>query len=422
MSFNFVKGCMFVENVAVQEIAEQVGTPFYCYSTKSMRSNITAYQAGLAGLEYLLAYAVKANSNVSVLKTFASLGAGADIVSGGELKRALAAGIPPNKIVFSGVGKTHEEMAMALDACILQFNVESLEELERLNAVAASKSVIAPVSIRVNPDIAAGGHSKISTGRSSDKFGIPFSLAQSIFANSRAYTSINLVGLDVHIGSQITKAAPFRQAFNAALIMVNQLLIDGHSIKRLDIGGGLGVAYDGSKVLTPEEYGALAKECLGDLNVLLIIEPGRSLVADAGILVSTVISTKSTDGQSFLIVDAAMNDLMRPALYDAVHNIVPVKSQDGTSCMYDVVGPVCESSDIFVRKLMLPKMAAGDLVAIKSAGAYGASLSNEYNSRPLVPEVLVNGSEWSIIRNRPTYEDMIARDIQPPWLSANHHS
>jgi len=417
MSFNFAESSMFVESVAVHEIAEQVGTPFYCYSTKSMQANIAAYQAGLTGMDYLIAYAVKANSNVSVLKTFAAFGTGADIVSEGELRRALAAGISPDKIVFSGVGKTTEEMNAALEAGILQFNVESIEELERLNAVAASKSAIAPVSIRVNPDIAAGGHSKISTGRATDKFGVPFNLAQSIFSNSKAYPAIDLIGLDVHIGSQITKAEPFRQAFTAAAIMVHQLRTEGHSIKRLDIGGGLGVAYDGAEVLTPIEYGALVKECLGDLGVSLIIEPGRSLIADAGILVSRVISTKATEDRSFLIVDAAMNDLMRPALYDAVHGLVPVKQHEQAACMYDVVGPVCESGDTFVRDLTLSQMASGDLVAIKSAGAYGATLSNEYNSRLLVPEVLVKGNEWSVIRKRPTYEEMISRDIQPHWLS-----
>lgn len=417
MSFAYIDNTLHAEGVDVHAVAGKVGTPFYCYSTAIMTDRLRQYQQSLKGLDHLIAYSVKANSNIYVLKTLADMGAGADVVSGGELKRALAAGIDPKKIVFSGVGKTTEEIKAALDANILMFNVESEEELGCINSLAQQRSIQAQVSLRINPNIEAGTHTKISTGRAEDKFGIPMKQALAILEDSSSYEALSILGIDVHIGSQITEIEPFKAAFQGIATLFAMMKTKGKTIQYLDIGGGLGVNYGNNETVSIAEYCHTVWEVFSDIPVKLILEPGRSLVAEAGILVTSVVRIKDTAGKTFAIMDAGMNDLMRPALYGAQHQIIPARVSDEEEMEVEIVGPVCESSDTFARECPLPTIAPGDLLAIKTAGAYGASLASEYNTRPMVPEILVNGRNWDIIRKRPSVESIIERDIAPSWYS-----
>jgi len=418
--FLYKDGALFAEDVPVAEIAAAVGTPFYCYSTATLARHFRLFDEALAGMEHLVCYAMKAASNQAILRTLAALGAGMDVVSGGEYARAKAAGVPGERIVFSGVGKTREEMRMALTGGIRQFNVESEPEMAVLNAVALELGVRAPITVRVNPDVDARTHAKIATGKSENKFGIPISRARAVYAEAAAMPGLEVIGIDVHIGSQLTELEPFRQAYEKVAELTETLRADGHDIRRLDLGGGLGIPYTRSNDAPPlpTDYGRLIKETLGHLGCEIEIEPGRLVVGNAGILVSGVIYVKSGEGRDFLILDAAMNDLIRPAMYDAHHDIVPVvEPAPGIEQRpYDVVGPVCESGDTFARGRMMPPVKDGDLVAFRSAGAYGAAMSSEYNTRPLIPEVLVNGREFAVIRARPTFDEMINRDTIPEWL------
>ena len=418
--FAYRTGVLHAENLAVPEIARAVDTPFYCYSTAALEQQYRAFAEAMpAGT--LVAYAVKANGNLAVIRTIARLGAGADVVSIGEFKRALSAGIPASKIVFSGVGKTKLEMAFALDAGLHQFNVEGESELEALNEVALAKNAIAPVALRVNPDVDAKTHAKISTGKAENKFGIPWTRARSVYEQAKAMPGIKIVGVDVHIGSQITDLEPFRAAFARVSELVSTLRADGHNIRRIDLGGGLGVSYaQGETLPLPQDYGALAREAAGRLDVELIVEPGRFITANAGILVTRVVYIKQGENKRFAVLDAGMNDLMRPALYEAWHDIVTVQEPaHGTARLaYDVVGPVCESTDLFARDRELPQLAQGDLVAILTVGAYGAVLASSYNARPLAPEVLVRGAEFAVVHPRRTIEAMMAEERMPTWLTA----
>jgi len=416
--FTFRDGVMHAEDVAIAEIAGVVGTPFYCYSSATLERHFRVFEAAMpAGT--LIAYAVKANGNVAVIKTLAKLGAGADIVSGGELKRALAAGVPPAKIVFSGVGKTRAEIAVALDASILQFNVESEDELDIIDEIARAKGVRAPVALRVNPDVDARTHAKISTGKAENKFGISLSRAAAAYAHAEKRANITPVGVAVHIGSQVTDLAPFRAAFAKLADLVRTLRAAGHQVTRLDLGGGLGVPYERGLIPPePARYGEVVREAVAGLDVELTVEPGRLITANAGVLIAEVIRVKRGDEKEFIILDAGMNDLIRPALYDAWHEIVPVRERQGAPRRaYDVVGPVCESADLFARDRELPAVEAGDLVAILSAGAYGAVQASGYNARPPAPEVLVRGRQYAVTRPRQSVEETIARERLPDWLS-----
>jgi diaminopimelate decarboxylase len=410
--FDYRNGVLHGEDVSIETIAAAVGTPFYCYSEATLRRHIRVFQSAFAGLDALTAYSVKANSNLAVIKVLASEGAGADIVSDGELKRARRAGVPGSKIVFSGVGKTRGEMALAIDEGIYQFNVESEPELEALNEVALSKGARAPVAFRVNPDIKAGGHEKISTGKAEDKFGVPWARARDLYARARGLAGIDVKGVDVHIGSQISALAPFEAAFRKVAELVKTLRADGAPIERLDLGGGLGIFYgeSGEEPPHPDEYALLIRDIAGPLGVQLIFEPGRMIVGNAGILVARVIYDKEGGDRRFLIIDAGMNDLIRPALYGAHHSLIPVAEPKAgaATIAYDIVGPVCESSDRFAVGRALPEMREGALLAIMSAGAYGAAQASQYNSRALVPEVMVNGATFRVIRRRPSFEEMIA--------------
>lgn len=418
--FLYRDGALCAEDVPLAEIADRVGTPFYCYSTATLTRHFKLFDEALAGMDHLVCYAMKAASNQAIVKTLADLGAGMDVVSGGEYARAKAAGVPGCRIVFSGVGKTGDEMRMALEGGVRQFNVESEPELVLLSEVATRLGVTAPITVRVNPDVDARTHAKIATGKSENKFGIPISRARAVYAEAARLPGIEVVGIDVHIGSQLTDLAPFRQAYEKVAELTGALRADGHDIRRLDLGGGLGIPYTRGNAAPPppDAYGALIAETLGHLGCEIEIEPGRLIVGNAGILVSRVIYVKSGEGRVFLILDAAMNDLIRPAMYEAHHDIVPlVEPAPGVEqTRYDVVGPVCESGDTFAKERLLPPMTAGDLVAFRSAGAYGAVMSSEYNTRPLVPEVLVDGQEFAVIRARPTFDEMIKRDTLPHWL------
>ena len=412
--FLYRDGALFAEDVAVADIAASVGTPFYVYSTATLERHYRLFEEALAGMPHLVCYAMKANSNLAVM------GAGMDVVSIGEYLKAKAAGVPGDRIVFSGVGKTADEMRTALTGGIRQFNVESEPELLALNAVAMSLDQTAPVTIRVNPDVDAKTHEKIATGRKEDKFGIPISRARAIYAEAAALPGIEVVGIDVHIGSQLTDLAPFEQAYGKIAELTRQLRADGHNIRRLDLGGGLGIPYERSNSAPPLplDYGAVIKRTLGDLDCEIEIEPGRLIAGNAGLLVSKVIYVKSGEDRKFLILDSAMNDLIRPSMYGSHHDIVPV-NEPGPGLEhqpFDVVGPVCESGDTFAKQRLLPPVAAGDLVAFRSAGAYGAVMASEYNSRPLIPEVLVKGDQFAVIRARPSYDAMINRDSIPEWL------
>ncbi|MDF1855315.1 diaminopimelate decarboxylase [Pseudooceanicola sp.] len=418
--FLYRDGSLHAEDVPLAEIAASVGTPFYVYSTATLTRHFRLFDEALAPMPHLVCYAMKAASNQAILKTLADLGAGMDVVSGGEYARAIAAGVPGERIVFSGVGKTRIEMHAALSAGIRQFNVESEPEMRALNEVAQSLGVKAPIAIRVNPDVDARTHAKIATGKSENKFGIPISRARAVYAEAATLPGLDVIGIDVHIGSQLTELAPYRTAFEKIAELTDALRADGHDIRRLDLGGGLGIPYtqDNQAPPLPLEYGNLIKEILGDKGCEIEIEPGRLVVGNAGLLVAQVIYVKSGEDRDFLILDAAMNDLLRPAMYDAHHDIVPViQPAPGTERQpYDVVGPVCESGDTFAKARRLTPLAAGDLVGFRSAGAYGAVMASEYNSRPLIPEVLVNGDQFAVIRPRPSFDEMIKRDTLPPWL------
>jgi diaminopimelate decarboxylase len=418
--FLYRDGALYAEDVPVAEIAAEVGTPFYLYSTATLTRHFKLFDEALAWGPHMVCYAMKAASNQAILKTLADLGAGMDVVSGGEYARAIAAGVPGERIVFSGVGKTEEEMRAALAGGIRQFNLESEPEMERLNRVALSMGVVAPVTVRVNPDVDAKTHAKIATGKSENKFGIPISRAKEVYAQIAGMAGLKAVGIDVHIGSQLTDLEPYRQAFRKVGELTDALRAEGHEIQRLDLGGGLGIPYTRGNEAPPlpMDYGRLIQEELGDKGCEIEIEPGRLVAGNAGIMVSKVVYVKSGEGRDFLILDGAMNDLIRPAMYDAHHDIVPViEPEAGVEYQpYDIVGPVCESGDTFAKQRMMPPLAEGDLVAFRSAGAYGAVMSSEYNSRPLIPEVMVNGHQFAVIRPRPSFDDMINRDTLPSWL------
>jgi diaminopimelate decarboxylase len=418
--FAYRDGILHAEDVSVADIAREVGTPFYAYSTATLERHHRVFTEAFEGMNTTLCYAVKANSNQAVIRTFARLGAGADIVSGGELKRALAAGVEPHKIVFSGVGKTREEMAAALDAGIGCFNVESEPELLTLSEVAVSHGVAAPVSIRVNPDVDAKTHHKISTGKSENKFGIPVSRAREVYRYAASLPGIRITGVDMHIGSQITDLGPFDNATALLVDLARDLLADGHKLTHLDLGGGLGVPYVAGEPEPPlpSAYAALVKRHTHNLGLGLVFEIGRMLVANAGILVTRVLYVKEGEGKSFVIVDAAMNDLIRPTLYDAHHEILPVREpvSGQQQMLADVVGPVCESGDFLALGRHLPTLRAGDLIAVMTAGAYGAVQASTYNTRPLIPEVLVKGREFALVRPRVDADALIALDRVPGWL------
>lgn len=423
--FDYRNGSLHAEDVDVADIAAAIGTPFYCYSTATFERHYRIIDSAFDGLEHLICYSLKANSNQAVIRTLANLGAGADVVSEGELRRALAAGIPADKIVFSGIGKRRPELEFALAAGIRQFNVESMPELEALNEIALSRGKRAPISFRVNPDVDPKTHRHISTGLKENKFGIPWNQVAAAYDAAASLEGIDIVGVDVHIGSQLTELAPFEEAFRLVAGLVPELRAAGHSIERVDIGGGLGIPYaepgdnEDAPPPLPTEYGQLVKETLGHLDCEIQLEPGRLIAGNAGILVAELIYIKEGDATTFMVLDAAMNDLIRPALYDAHHQIVPVVEPDNETdtIIVDVVGPVCETADRFAKGRPMPSLSAGDLVAIRSAGAYGAVQASGYNTRPLVPEVMVNGDRFEIVRPRPTYDDIIASDILPSWLS-----
>ena len=418
--FLYRNGALHAEDVPLAEIAAAVGTPFYCYSTATLERHFRLFDEALAGMDHLVCYAMKAASNVAILRTLAALGAGMDVVSGGEYLRAKAAGVPGERIVFSGVGKTEAEMRLALEGGVRQFNVESEPEMEVLNRVALDLGLVAPITVRVNPDVDAKTHAKIATGKSENKFGIPIARARGVYAHAARLPGLRVVGIDVHIGSQLTDLEPFRQAYRKVAELTAVLREDGHRIERLDLGGGLGIPYERSNAAPPLplDYGAMIREELGHLGCEIEIEPGRLIVGNAGVMVSQVIYVKQGEGRDFLIVDGAMNDLIRPAMYDAHHDIVPVvePAPGAEGHVYDVVGPVCETGDTFARQRALPAVKAGDLIAFRSAGAYGAVMASEYNTRPLIPEVLVKGDQFAVIRRRPTFDEMINRDTIPEWL------
>jgi len=418
--FDYRNGVLHAEAVNLAELADRVGTPFYCYSTATLERHYRVFAEAFAGADVLICYAMKANSNQSVLRTLANLGAGADVVSGGELKRALAAGIPSRKILFSGVGKTEAELRAALEADIHCINVESEPELELLSRLAAETGRTAHISVRVNPDVDAGTHAKISTGKSENKFGIPLQHARQVYARAAQIPGLQVTGVDVHIGSQIIDLGPMETAFRILADFVQTLRADGHTISHVDFGGGLGIPYDSDGAVPPEPaaYAAMVKRVSHNLGCTLMFEPGRLIVGNAGILVARVIYVKHGEAKNFIIIDAAMNDLIRPTLYEAHHEILPV-TQPGPGArdmLADVVGPVCESGDYLALDRRLPEPRPGDLLAIMSAGAYGAVQAGTYNTRALVPEVLVKGDQAAVIRPRIEVEALIAMDTPAPWL------
>jgi len=418
--FEYKGGVLHAEDVPLPEIAAAVGTPFYCYSTATLTRHFTVFSDAFARMDALVCYAVKANSNIAVLKTLGRLGAGADIVSEGELRRALAAGIPAGKIVFAGVGKTHDEMAFALDQGILQFNVESEPELLVLNAVAVQKGLKAPVALRINPDVDPRTHEKISTGKGENKFGLPLVRAREMYRLAAELPGIDPVGVDVHIGSQLTSLEPYEEAFRHIATLVMELRAEGHDIRRVDVGGGLGIPYhpDDPEPPHPDRYAELVGRLIGPLDCQIVLEPGRLIVGNAGIMVSKVIYVKQTGNRGFVIIDGAMNDLIRPSMYGAYHHILPVAepAPGAEASPVDFVGPICETGDTFARERMSAPLAANDLIAIMSAGAYGAVMASSYNTRPLVPEVLVDGNRFAVTRRRPTYEEILAAETLPDWL------
>ena len=417
--FTYRDGELFAEDVPLSRIAREVGTPVYVYSAATLRRHYRVLDAAFTGTDHLICYAMKANSNQAVLRLLAAEGAGMDIVSGGELARAKAAGVPGERIVFAGVGKTDEEMRAALDYGILSFNVESLPELRRLSDVAAEMGMHAPVSLRINPDVDAKTHEKISTGKAQDKFGIPWLEAREAYRLAAGLPGIAVKGVAMHIGSQITDLAPFEKAFSLLADLVRLLREDGHAISHVDLGGGLGVPYHGDTDIPPhpDAYAAMVKRLLGPLGVKYVMEPGRMIAGNAGVLLGRVIFVKEMAEKTFVITDIGMNDLIRPTLYEAFHHIQPVKepAADAPHRVVDVVGPVCETGDYIARDRALPEMRRGDLFAVMTAGAYGAVMSNTYNTRELTPEVLVDGDRFAVVRPRLTAKDIIALDRLAPW-------
>jgi diaminopimelate decarboxylase len=418
--FLYRNGSLHAEDVAIAEIAAEVGTPFYVYSAATLTRHFNLFSEALSPLPHLVCFAIKSLSNLAVLKLLGDLGAGMDVVSGGEYRRALAAGVPGDRIVFSGVGKTREEMRLALTHGIRQFNVESEPEMRALSAVAVEMGVLAPITIRVNPDVDAKTHEKIATGKKENKFGIPISRAVEVYAEAACLPGLKIIGIDVHIGSQLTELEPFEQAFQKVAVLTETLRAQGHTISRLDLGGGLGIPYERSNDAPPlpVEYGAMIKRTLGHLGCEIEIEPGRLISGNSGLLVSKVIYVKNGEDRDFLIIDAAMNDLVRPSMYGAHHDILPVIEAPPATLpqTYDVVGPVCETGDTFAKARPLVKLTEDDLIAFRSAGAYGAVMASEYNTRPLIPEVLVRGDQFAVIRARPSYEEILNRDTIPEWL------
>ena len=418
--FLYQNGVLHAEDVNIAEIAATVETPFYLYSTATLVRHFKLFDDGLDGIDHLVCYAMKANSNQAVLKTLAAAGAGMDVVSGGEYARARAAGVPGERIVFSGVGKTRDEMVQAITGGIRQFNLESEPEMRLLSEVASELGAVVPVTVRVNPDVDAKTHEKISTGKAENKFGIPISRASEVYREIAELPGLRAIGIDVHIGSQLTDLTPFAEAFDLVVALTEQLRAEGHEITRLDLGGGLGIPYERSNEAPPlpSAFCDLIKEKVGHLGVEVEIEPGRLIAGNAGLLVSKVIYLKSGEDRNFLILDCAMNDLIRPSMYDSFHEIVPVvEPAPGVEQEpFDVVGPVCESGDTFAKQRVMPPVGPGDLVAFRSAGAYGAVMASEYNTRPMIPEVLVQGDQFAVIRARPTFDEMINRDIIPEWL------
>jgi len=419
--FSYVGGVLHAEGVSLPRIAETVGTPFYCYATATLERHYRVLQEAFAGLDTLICYAIKANSNQAVIATLARLGAGMDVVSEGELRRARAAGVPAAKIIFAGVGKTREEMAYALGEGILSFNVESEPELESLSEVAAGLGHTARIAVRVNPDVDAKTHAKIATGKAENKFGVPFEDAPRLYAKAARLPGLEVAGVHMHIGSQITDLAPFRNAFALMRELTLDLRAAGHAIRHLDLGGGLGVPYRGGNDLppSPQEYAQVVRDTVGSLGLAIKLEPGRMIVANAGILVARVIYAKRGRDKTFTVVDAAMNDLIRPTLYEAYHDVWPVDEARSRQepIAQDIVGPICETGDYLALDRKLPLLPAGDLVAFMTAGAYGAAMSSSYNSRLLVPEVLVKGEEFAVVRPRQTYADLIGLDQVPEWLA-----
>lgn len=418
--FDYVNGTLHAEGVAVAEIAARVGTPFYCYSTATLTRHYTIFADALkdAGLDATVCFALKANPNVAVVRTLAKLGAGADVVSEGELRQALEAGVPADRIVFSGVAKTQRELEFAVAKGIMQINVESEPELELLSQIAAARGVKMPIALRVNPDVDAGTHAKITTGKKENKFGIEWTRAHEVYKKARELPGVEPVAIACHIGSQLTELEPFAAAFRRVRDLVAMLRADGFAIRRLDLGGGLGVPYENETPPAPADYAQTIKAELGDLGCRIVLEPGRVLVGNAGILVSSVVYVKEGSTRTFAIVDAAMNDLVRPVMYEAYHGIdtVAQPAPDAPRHPVDVVGPVCETGDTFAKQRPLPPLKSGDLLAFRTAGAYGAAMSSTYNTRPLVPEVLVNGDRFAVIRARPSYEEMRSLESLPDWL------
>lgn len=417
--FNYRNGVLHAEAVSLAELAQAVGTPFYCYSTATLERHFRVFTEAFGDERVLVCYAMKANSNQSVLRTLAKLGAGADVVSGGELKRALAAGIPPRKILFSGVGKTEVELRAALAADILCINIESEPELDLLSRLATETGRTARISVRVNPDVDAGTHAKISTGKSENKFGIPLSHARAVYARAAKLPGIEVRGADMHISSQITDLSRMEVAFRMLAEFVQTLRADGHAITHIDFGGGLGIPYylEREAPPAPDAYAAMVKRVVHNLGCMLMFEPGRMIVGNAGILLTRVIYVKRGEAKIFVIIDAAMNDLIRPTLYEAYHDIVPVQADPAARMIVaDVVGPVCESGDYLALDRPLAEPKAGDLLAIMTAGAYGAVQSGTYNTRPLVPEVLVKDDQYAIVRPRLDVDALIAMDKSAPWL------
>jgi diaminopimelate decarboxylase len=418
-AFAYQQGQLHAEDVPLDEIAAAVGTPFYCYSSAAVEDAFRAYAEALDGLDATICYALKANANLSLVRSLARLGAGADVVSEGELRCALAAEVPAEKIVFAGVGKTEREMVAGLEAGILQVSVESLPELEALNRIARERGTRAPVALRINPDVDALTHQKISTGKAENKFGIDLAHARAAFEKAAAMPGIALEGLAVHIGSQLTDLRPFRNAFGRVIALFAELRASGLPLSRLDLGGGLGIAYDDAPPPDVAAYGAMVREMTAGLGAHIMVEPGRSLVGNAGLLVTRLLYVKEGAQRRFLVVDAAMNDLIRPSMYDAWHRILPVAepAPGAASHPADIVGPICETADTFARQRPMPPLAAGALLAICSTGAYGAAMASSYNARLLAPEVLVRGGDFAVVRPRPDYAALLCQDHMAPWLA-----
>jgi diaminopimelate decarboxylase len=416
LNFPHINDKMFAENVSINDIAKKVSTPFYCYSSTAIETSYANYQQAFNEQDALICYAVKANSNQAVLATLAKLGSGADVVSMGEIRRAIAAGIPASKIVYSGVAKTEAEINYALSLGIFQFNVESEPELELISKVAVLLNTTAAIAFRINPDVCAQTHEKISTGKAENKFGVPISKARIAYDRAASLPNIKVQGVDVHIGSQLTSLAPFEEAYKRIAALVSALRSDGHDISVIDVGGGLGITYDAELIPSKQDYADIVKTQLGHLGCKIIIEPGRSLLGNAGILVSSVVFIKHGEEREFLILDAGMNDLIRPSMYDAYHDIVAIEQKNKALKTYDIVGPVCETGDTFAKSRQIHQSTQGDLVAIMSAGAYGSVMSSTYNTRMLAPEIMVKGDQFTVVRERPNYEDVINADIIPHWL------